>query len=193
MNCNGRSIRATFNLVAGTKIVFFAGKATGKLYPSGQFNRVEVVVHQCLLFNPPNPNVLTAHVVAAGGGAGFNTRYDYFCAPSLNTNIPQIINERDAAFSNINIGTSCGKRNDGGGGFGRGPASAPAQGGGAGMALVMILVLRKLFCESNTKHRSEWWLWYCICFKSGAMGARVHHHLVVFLVDLVVVEWIWME
>lgn len=128
MNCNGRSIRATFNLVAGTKIVFFAGKATNA-YSTGQQQGAGGGASMFAV-QPPNPNVLTAHVVAAGGGSGYNIRQEYFCAPGLNTNIPQIISERDAAFDpSLNIGTNCG--GDGGGGLGRGPASN-AQSGGAG-------------------------------------------------------------
>lgn len=168
MNCNGRSIRATFNLVAGTKIVFFAGKATDA-YPSGQQQGAGGGASMFAV-QPPNPNVLTAHVVAAGGGAAYNTRQDYFCAPALNTNIPQIINERDAAFNNINIGTSCG--NDGGGGLGRGPASS-AQGGGAGWNEPSYDIgPSQTITKSNlnTAANNGWGIAYAL--SQGAQGAR---------------------
>ena len=110
------------------RLYFLCGKATEK-YPSGQQQGAGGGASMFAV-QPPNPNVLTAHVVAGGGGAGYNTRYQNFCAPGLNTNVPQIISERNAAFdpgNNLNIGTNCG--GDGGGGLGRGPASS-AQGGG---------------------------------------------------------------
>lgn len=168
MNCNGRSIRATFDLAAGTKIVFFAGKATNS-YPAGQQQGAGGGASMFAV-QPPNPNVLTAHVVAGGGGSGYTTRQDFFCAPGLNTNIPQIISERNAAFNNMNIGTICG--GDGGGGLGRGPASS-AQGGGAGWNEPSYDIGPSLTITKSTLNTSaNGGLGIAYALSQGAQGAR---------------------
>ena len=180
-NNNGRSIRATFSIAAGTKIVFFAGKAT-EAYASGSQQNGAGGGASMFAIQPPNPNVLTAYVVAAGGGGGSSThpvaRADWLCAPALQTNQATILNERDAAFSNYNIGTDCGGNATAGGGGGLGRSEAPpapvAQSGGAGWHYPSFEYSGPgsvIQATLNTANNSGRGIAYAL--SQGAMGARV--------------------
>lgn len=119
-NTNGRSITATFNLSAGTRLVFFAGKATtsgGGQNQGAGGGASMIATHSGSTFTPL--------VVAAGGSASFNSRLPNLVAPALSVsegNDAAIQSARNSVVSTS--GSVVGK-----GGIGR---PSTAQGGGGG-------------------------------------------------------------
>lgn len=120
-NTNGRSISATFTLTAGTRLVFFAGKATtnvGASQGQGAAGGASCVMTY-------SSGVFTPLVVAAGGSSSFNSRVSDFCArPLSETTSLSVAAIRNGYQSGSGL-------TNGSGGVGRGFAGS-AQSGGAG-------------------------------------------------------------
>ena len=120
-NTNGRSITAVFNLTAGTRLVFFAGKATAGSGSQGQGagGGASVVATY-------SGGTFTPLVIAAGGSASYSSR-----RPELSAKPLSLSEGVDGTVGSQRNSYRSGSGNTGSGGVGR-SSDGGAQSGGAG-------------------------------------------------------------